>query len=144
MDAYPKAAMERAMRVQDVEVADAEEDRFGPICVFPFANISNALPKCQPLPVAQSRVECGLISRNGHQGSSFDPLTFHLARIPHQGGALLDSEIACVDASGRPPFDDLPFRRREPRFFAFDLLHLNGKDCRRDCLARRKVALNTC
>ena len=51
MDAYPKAAMERAMRVQDVEVADAEEDRFGPICVFPFANISNALPKCQPLPV---------------------------------------------------------------------------------------------
>ena len=82
MDAYPKAAMERAMRVQDMEVADAEEDRFGPICVFPFANISNALPKCQPLPVAQSRVECGLISRNGHQGSSFDPLTFHLARIP--------------------------------------------------------------
>ena len=51
MDAYPKAAMERAMRVQDVEVADAEEGRFGPICVFPFANISNALPKCQPLPV---------------------------------------------------------------------------------------------
>ena len=77
MDAYPKAAMERAMRVQDVEVADAEEDRFGP---------------------------------------------FYLARIPHQGGALLDSEIACVDASGRPPFDDLPFRRREPRLFAFDLL----------------------
>jgi len=94
---------------------------------------------------SQSRVECGLISRNGHQGSSFDPLTFYLARsIPHQGGALLDSEIACVDASGRPPFDDLPFRRREPRLFAFDLLHLNGKDCRRDCLARRKVALNTC
>jgi bifunctional non-homologous end joining protein LigD len=34
------------------------------------------------------------------------------------------------------------FRRREPRFFAFDLLYLNGNDCRRDSLAQRKIALS--
>jgi hypothetical protein len=41
---------------------------------------------------------------------------------------MLDGEIACVDAKGRPRFKDLLFRRKEPRFFAFDLLHLNGND----------------
>ena len=60
--------------------------------------------------------------------------------IPHHGGLILDGEIACVDAKGRPGFNDLLFRRKEPRFFAFDLLHLNGTDCRRDSLAQRKLA----
>jgi ATP-dependent DNA ligase len=32
-------------------------------------------------------------------------------------------------------------RRREPCVFAFDLLYLNGNDCRCDSLAQRKPAL---
>jgi hypothetical protein len=40
-----------------------------------------------------------------------------------------------VDAKGQPRFNNLLFRRKEPRFFAFDLLHLNGTNCLRDSLA---------
>jgi bifunctional non-homologous end joining protein LigD len=54
---------------------------------------------------------------------------------------ILDGEVACVDAKGRPRFNDLLFRRREPCFFAFDLLYLNGNDCRLDSLWQRKLAL---
>jgi bifunctional non-homologous end joining protein LigD len=123
-------------------------------------------PLCQPLPVvsrprpfdgaewifelkydgfrALAYIEhgrCRLVSRNGHQFSCFVSLASSLAQIPHDGGVILDGEIACVDAKGQPRFNDLLFRRKEPRFFAFDLLHLNGTDCRRDSLAQRKLAL---
>jgi ATP-dependent DNA ligase len=64
--------------------------------------------------------------------SSFDSLASSLARIPHEGGVILDGEIACVDTKGQPCLNDLLFRRREPCFFAFDLLYRNGNDCRRD------------
>jgi ATP-dependent DNA ligase len=84
---------------------------------------------------------CRLVSRNGHAFSSFDSLASSLTKIPHDGGLILDGELACVDAKGRPRFNDLLFRRREPCFFAFDLLHMNGNDCRRDSLAQRKLAL---
>jgi ATP-dependent DNA ligase len=84
---------------------------------------------------------CRLVSRNSHQFSCFDSLASSLAKIPHEGGLILDGEIACVDAKGRPCFNDLLFRRREPCFFAFDLLCLNGNDYRRDSLAQRKLAL---
>jgi bifunctional non-homologous end joining protein LigD len=82
---------------------------------------------------------CRLVLRNGHEFSSFGSLASSLAQIPHDGGVIPDGEIACVDAKGRPRFNDLLFRRKEPRLFAFDLLHLNGN--RRDSLAQRKLAL---
>jgi ATP-dependent DNA ligase len=124
------------------------------------------LPLCQPLPViskprpfngaewifelkydsfrALAYIEhgrCRLVSRNGHEFSSFVSLASSLAQISHDGGVILDGEIACVDAKGRPRFNDLLFRRKEPCFFAFDLLYLNGNNCRRDSLAQRKLAL---
>jgi ATP-dependent DNA ligase len=42
--------------------------------------------------------------------------------------AVLDGEIVCPDLRGHPLFDDLLFRRREPCYFAFDLLWSAGKD----------------
>jgi bifunctional non-homologous end joining protein LigD len=124
------------------------------------------LPVCQPLPViakprpfdgndwffelkydgfrALAYIEhgrCRLLSRNGHEFSSVGSLASSLAQIPDEGGVILDGEITCVDMKGRPRFNDLLFRRREPCFFAFDLLYLNGNDCRRDSLAQRKLAL---
>jgi bifunctional non-homologous end joining protein LigD len=84
---------------------------------------------------------CRLVSRNGHEFSSFGSLASSLAKISNEGGVILDGEITCVDAKGRPRFNDLLFRRREPCFFAFDLLYLNGNDCRRDSLSQRKLAL---
>ena len=82
-----------------------------------------------------------MVSRNGNAFTSFASLASSLAQIPHDGGVILDGEIACVDAKGRPRFNDLLFRRREPCFFAFDVLYLNGINCRRDSLAHRKLAL---
>src|SRR5438270_10128069 len=80
------------------------------------------------------RGRCRVASRNGHEFSSFATLASSLSHIPHEGGAILDGEIACVDAKGRPRFNDLLSRRGAPCFAAFDLLYLNGRDCRRDSL----------
>jgi hypothetical protein len=92
------------------------------------------LPVCQPLPVIAKRnpfdgaewifelkydgfralafIEhgrCRLVSRNGHEFSSFGSLASSLANLRHESGLVLDGEIACVDAKGRPRFNDLLF-----------------------------------
>jgi ATP-dependent DNA ligase len=41
---------------------------------------------------------------------------------------VIDGEIVCVDKKGTPQFRDLLFRRRDPCFFAFDILIADGKD----------------
>jgi bifunctional non-homologous end joining protein LigD len=58
--------------------------------------------------------ECRLLSRNGHQFSSFVSLASSLAQIPHAGGLILDGEIACVDAKGRPSFEIFYFAAESP------------------------------
>jgi bifunctional non-homologous end joining protein LigD len=84
---------------------------------------------------------CRLVSCNGHPFASFVELASSIARLADVTTAVFDGEIVCVDAKGRPRFNDLLFRRRDPVFFAFDLLYLNGKDLRCDQLADRKAAL---
>jgi bifunctional non-homologous end joining protein LigD len=81
---------------------------------------------------------CRLVSRNGHP---FAELASSIAKSVEGMTAVFDGEIVCVDYKGRPRFNDLLFRRGEPRFFAFDLLYLNGKDLRHDQLVDRKAAL---
>jgi bifunctional non-homologous end joining protein LigD len=65
--------------------------------------------------------ECRLVSRNANQFHSFEFLAADLGKAFPTVDVILDGEIVCVDASGRPVFNDLLFRRREPCFFAFDL-----------------------
>jgi len=84
---------------------------------------------------------CRLVSRNGHPFASFEELASSIARLADVTTAVFDGEIVCVDAKGRPRFNDLLFRRRDPVFFVFDLLYLNGKDLCYDQLADRKAAL---
>ena len=43
---------------------------------------------------------------------------------------MLDGEIVCLDRHGKTQFKDLLFRRGEPRFYAFDVQWLDGKDMR--------------
>ena len=89
-----------------------------------------------------NRGKCWLVSRNGHPFASFAELASSIAReLGDATTAVFDGEIVCVDAKGRPRFNDLLFRRRDPVFFTFDLLYLNGKDLRYDQLADRKAAL---
>jgi hypothetical protein len=81
-----------------------------------------------------------LVSRNGNSFKSFEALRKQL-RSPNRGKTVLDGEIVCVDRRGRPQFEDLLFHRGEARFFAFDLLMVDGRDLRTEKLTDRKQEL---
>jgi bifunctional non-homologous end joining protein LigD len=81
------------------------------------------------------------VSRNGNAFTSFAGLADSIsAAVPVQH-AVLDGEIVCFDAEGRPQFEDLLFRRGEPTFVAFDLLAREGADLRLESLIDRKAGL---
>jgi bifunctional non-homologous end joining protein LigD len=97
-----------------------------------------------------------LVSRNGNIFRSFPGLTEGLARDLRGRQCVLDGEIVCLDASGKPQFRDLLFRRAEPHFYAFDILwdehawsddeqercrNRNGEDLRYLPLIDRKMRL---
>jgi ATP-dependent DNA ligase len=55
---------------------------------------------------------------------------------------VFDGEIVVLDADGRPDFNALLFRRKEPVFVAFDLLCYEGKDIRPLPLQERRSILD--
>jgi DNA ligase D-like protein (predicted ligase) len=61
--------------------------------------------------------------------------------------AIVDGEIVAVDAHGRPSFQALQNRSSFPQhkvaYYAFDLLHLDGRDLTRLPLEERKVHLES-
>jgi hypothetical protein len=59
----------------------------------------------------------------------------------HAEGVILDGELAVTDHMGRTIFADLMQRRNLARYFAFDLLWLNGEDLRHLPLVTRKEKL---
>lgn len=63
-----------------------------------------------------------LVSRNGNTFKSFPELCEGLIRDLKGRRCVLDGEIVCLDADGKPQFRDLFFRRAEPLFYAFDIL----------------------
>ena len=83
-----------------------------------------------------------LISRNGNPFPSFAELASNIAAaVLNTRLTVFDGEIVCVDKKGKPQFRDLLFRRRDPYFFAFDLLACDGKDWRTEPLTDRKQEL---
>jgi bifunctional non-homologous end joining protein LigD len=84
---------------------------------------------------------CRLVSRNGNVFASFQALSDALGRSRMASRAILDGELVCVDERGHPRFDDLLYHRREPAFFAFDLLHYDEDDLRDLPLIKRKARL---
>jgi bifunctional non-homologous end joining protein LigD len=73
---------------------------------------------------------CRLVSRKGNEFKSFPALNVALPNECRAARAVVDGEIVCLDDSGVSQFSNLLFRRGEPRFYAFDLLSLNGEDLR--------------
>src|SRR5690349_7366636 len=63
------------------------------------------------------------VSRNGNEFRGFNPARAALREIDRT--AVIDGELAVLDAAGRPWFNDLLFRRAKPTFCAFDLLWLD-------------------
>ncbi len=86
---------------------------------------------------------CKLISRNGNEFKSFPELSAELPNELRATSAVLDGEIICLDKSGKSQFRELLFRRGEPRFCAFDLLHCDGGDLRYFPLSERKFRLRS-
>jgi|RhiMetdeSRZDD1v2_1073273.scaffolds.fasta_scaffold15623_2 bifunctional non-homologous end joining protein LigD len=72
---------------------------------------------------------CELVSRNGHVFKSWPYLAREIAHAVRAQHAILDGEICCLDGGGRSDFYKLLFRR-DSRYYAFDVLSVNGEDVR--------------
>ena len=81
------------------------------------------------------------MSRKGKKFHQFDPLLKQALRSLKGQRAILDGESVVLDADGRSDFHELMARRGEPRYYAFDLLWLNGRDLRAQPLLERKRKL---
>ena len=84
---------------------------------------------------------CTLYSRNGNPFASFAELAVRIGNALMPRSLVMDGEIVCLDRKGHCQFNDLLFRRGDPCFVAFDILHANGKDLRREGLIDRKHEL---
>jgi bifunctional non-homologous end joining protein LigD len=82
-----------------------------------------------------------LVSRNGNTFTSFKQLADGSGEEIKGSSVVLDGEIVCLNENGHSQFNQLLFRRGTPRFCAFDLLWLNGRDIRELPLIERKRAL---
>jgi bifunctional non-homologous end joining protein LigD len=85
--------------------------------------------------------QCDLISRRRNAYKSFSQLRTDIAVSLDVTNAVLDGEIVCLDSDGHSVFKELLHRRGEPRYYAFDLLWLDGCDLRQHPLLSRKRML---
>jgi bifunctional non-homologous end joining protein LigD len=83
---------------------------------------------------------CRLISRKQNQFKSFGFLAAALAKLPVKN-AIIDGEVACLDAKGRSVFLDMRRRKANAILYCFDLLWLNNEDVRKLPLLERKLRL---
>jgi hypothetical protein len=86
------------------------------------------------------REQAWLVSRKGKTFRQFEPLLKQVLRSLKGQRAILDGEIVVLDEKGRSNFFDLMAHRGEPRYYAFDLMWLNGIDLRSRPLLERKSA----
>jgi bifunctional non-homologous end joining protein LigD len=84
---------------------------------------------------------CDLISRRRNAYKSFGQLRLAIAASLDVENAILDGEIVCLNSDGHSMFRELLHRRGEPRYYAFDLLWLDGSDLRQQPLLSRKRIL---
>jgi len=85
--------------------------------------------------------ECELVSRTGHVYKRFAALNEEIAASLRVRSAVLDREIVGVDKQGKPQFCSLMFRHGPARFYASDVLELNGRDLRLLPAIKRKQVL---
>ena len=81
------------------------------------------------------------MSRSGNRFHHFGTLEHWIGNQLKVENAILDGEIVCPDDTGRSIFKNVIFSRGRCRFFAFDLLWLDGQDLRGLPLVERKARL---
>jgi bifunctional non-homologous end joining protein LigD len=86
-----------------------------------------------------------IVSRNEKDLSAAYPAVLAAARRLNARAAVVDGELVAVDSSGRPSFQALQHRSAHPGyvvvFYAFDLLHLDGRDLTAQTLVERRARL---
>ncbi len=85
-----------------------------------------------------------ILSRKGNDLTANYPAIRQAVAALKAKSAVVDGEIVAFDETGRPSFQQLHHRSANPaaiRYFAFDLLHLNGKDLQAEPLEARRAAL---
>jgi bifunctional non-homologous end joining protein LigD len=86
-----------------------------------------------------------IISRNEKDLTANYPAVVAGARRLKAESAIVDGEIVALDSQGRPSFQALQHRAAYPShavtFYAFDLLHLDGRTLTREPLAVRRSVL---
>jgi bifunctional non-homologous end joining protein LigD len=85
-----------------------------------------------------------ILSRKGNDLTDSYPAVKKAAETLGVTSAVIDGEIVAFDDSGRPSFQQLQHRSAKGtaiRYFAFDLLHLNGRDLQAEPLTSRRAAL---
>jgi bifunctional non-homologous end joining protein LigD len=89
------------------------------------------------------RGRCRLVSRNDFKFPHWPKLCAWIAENLRVKNAVLDGELACLDEQGRSQFDDLLFRKKQPIYYAFDLIWWDGADLRDVPLLKRKEYLKS-
>jgi bifunctional non-homologous end joining protein LigD len=84
---------------------------------------------------------CRFFSRKKHRLTGFRDLGEAIVKERRLESAILDGELAATDGMGRTVFAALMQRSKVIRYFAFDLLWLNGEDLRSLPLHVRKGKL---
>src|SRR5262245_19993591 len=84
---------------------------------------------------------CRLVLRYGNRFRNFAHFARWIGKQIRATTGILDGEIVCPDEKGRTIFKNVLFRRGECRFYAFDLLWLDGEDLRGRPLIERKARL---
>jgi bifunctional non-homologous end joining protein LigD len=87
------------------------------------------------------RGHCWFISRRKHKFHGFREMAAALVRELNAEVAVLDGELAVPDQTGCTVFAATMKHRQQARFYAFDLVSLNGEDIRKLSLLTRKEKL---
>jgi DNA ligase D-like protein (predicted ligase) len=85
-----------------------------------------------------------ILSRKGRTLTADYPQVLAAASELEAASAVIDGEVVAFDEDGRPSFQQLQHRSSPGmaiRFFAFDLLHLNGVDLKALTLEERRARL---
>src|SRR6476660_1068213 len=97
--------------------------------------------------VVIERGQVRVFSRNGHDWSDRYPSIVRAAASLRCKSAIIDGEAIVQDGNGASDFEALSSaKRRQPHsiiLYAFDLLHLDGRDLRQQALIERRASLKT-
>ena len=97
--------------------------------------------------VVIERGQARVFTRNGYDWSDRYPSIVRAAAKLHCKSAIIDGEAIVQDGDGRSDFESLQSAIRVQPYsiilYAFDILHLDGRDLRQETLSERRILLKS-